>query len=333
MSIKDDAINLFKKVWNSPNREEAQAVVHKLKPGTYGVGGMLYPAPLLGMLLYDQQRVKALLNKDFASELSSWSERDLKILFGIHNQIRRLNEQCLSPLTAELPEAINGINPYKEYPQIVSTEGFEELLFSEEDAKEVIQNFHKHPAFDLALSTLPLLKQNRHSFEYDQTIPAIVKQIEEAGPGGTPEWFERYEEAKQLKHPNLYVYQHVGAVLSLHSSLATLSQLIFQGIYQAEFLRLTLNHIIDYMWTTAGVGPSMWLMHRPYPIMLIAETTDLIIVNTDRPGQKGGLGDVLCIIQSQPHIPNLSGPNVLRLRMTDKHLNAYKYLLPYAVDK
>lgn len=329
MSIKDDAFNLFNKVWNSPNREEIQAVVNKLKPRTFGADYITYPAPILGLLLYNRQRVKAYLNKDFVSELSTWSERDLKILFGVHNQIRRLNEQCLAPLASELPEAINGVNPYKEYPHEVSTEGFEDLLFSEEDAREVIRSFHTHPAFEVALSTLPILRANSHSFEYDLTIPAMTKQLEEAGLGGKPEWYERYKEAKDLDHPSLPVYRHIGALLGLHSSLSTLNQFIIQGLfqYQSELLRLTRNHIIDYIWTTAGVGPSMWLMHRPYDIMLIFEVTDLIVVNTDRPGEKGGLGDVLCTIKHKPIDFDLSAPNILTLRMIDEHLNAYTYLL------
>lgn len=333
MSIKDDAFNLFNKVWNSPNRDEIRDIMRKLKPRTFGVDYIMYPAPVLGLLLYNRQRVKAYLNKDFVSELSTWDERELQILFGVHNQIRRLNEQCLAPLASELPEAIEGVNPYKEYPHKVSTEGFEDLLFSEEVAKEIIQSFHTHPAFNVALSTLPILKRNRHSFVYNETIPGMVGQIDEAGPGGKTEWYELYEEAERLKHPNIHVYRHIGALLSLHNSLATLNQLVLQGLYQDKLLRLTLNHIIDYKWTTAGVGPSMWLMYRPYEIMFLSEVTDLIIVNTDRPGENGGLGDTLCIMQSSPFNFDLSAPRTLTLRMVDEHLNAYRYLLPRDVDK
>lgn len=333
MSIKDEAFNLFNKVWGSSNREEVTAVLKKVKPSTFGVNYITYPAPVLGLLLYNRQRVKAHLNKDFVSELSTWSERDLKILFGVHNQIRHLNDQCLTPLVSELPEAIDAINPYKEYPHTVSTEGFEDLLFSEEDARDVIQSFHMHPAFNVALADLPILRKNRHSFEYDQTIPGMVSQIDKAGLGGKPEWYELYKEAERLNDSSLHIYRYVGALLSLHNSLCTLNQFIIQSLYQSDLLRLTRNHIIDYMWTTAGVGPSMWLMYRPYDIMLFSEVTDLIIINKDKPGEEGGLGDILCTIQDSQFNFDLSVPRILTLRMIDKHLNAYRYLLPYAVDK
>jgi hypothetical protein len=327
MSLKTAAFNLFKKVWKSPNRDEVRAVLKRVKPGTFGVGNKLYPAPVLGLLLYNQHRVKAFLNRDFVSELSSWNERDLKILFGVHNQIRRLNEQCLAPLAGELPEAINGINPYKEFPQTVSTDGFEELLFSNEDASEVIKLFHTHPAFDIALRTLPTLKKARHSFVYDQTIPGTISQLDEAGPGGTIEWYEHFEDARRVKHHQLYVYEHVGALLSLYSSLSTLSQLLYQGLYQDELLHLTLNHIIHYGMTTAGPGPSMWLMHRPYEMLIISEEKDLIFISTDKPGEQGRLKELLCYIHYRPLSFDFASPGKLTLRVIDDYLNVYRYLL------
>jgi hypothetical protein len=285
------------------------------------------------MLLFNRKHVKAHLNKDFVSELSSWGDRELKILFGVHNQIRRLNEQCLAPFASELPEVIDVLNPYKEYPHEVSTEDFEGLLFAEEDARKVIQSFRTHPAFDVAFSNLPLMVKSGHTFDYDETIPGMVRQIDEAGLGGKPRWYELYKEAERLKDSNLDVYRYIGALLCLHSSLSTLDQFIIQGLYQRELLHLTRNHIIDYAWTTAGVGPSMWLMYRPYDIMLFSEVTDLIIVDKDKPGEEGGLGEVLCTIYSSQFSLDLSVPRILTLRMLDKHLNAYRYLLPYSVDK
>jgi hypothetical protein len=325
MSIKDQAINLYRKIWKSPNREEVQAVANKVKPGTFGVGNKGYPAPILGLLLYEQRRVQALLNKDFWSELESWPERDREILFGVHEQIRLLNEQCLAPLASELPQGMEAINPYKKPQQPVPIETG--LLFSEEDAKELIQSFHEHPAFDIALSTLPILKERRHSFAYDQTIPAMVSQIDEAKPGTKIAWFEGYEEARRLKYDNLPVYRHVGAVLSLHSSLAALDQLIIQALYSGELLRLTRENIVDYVWTMGGPGPRMWLQHISDLHMYVCEAADLIVVNIDRAGKEHGLGDVLCRIYSSTIPGTDGGPATMELNMLNENLNAYGYLV------
>src|ERR1051325_8205378 len=98
MSIQDDAQNFYKKIWASSNREEVQAVVGRLKASTRGHGNKIYPAPVLGLLLYNQKALKKFDGRSVAEELASWDERELKILFGVHKQLRRFNELCLSPL-------------------------------------------------------------------------------------------------------------------------------------------------------------------------------------------------------------------------------------------
>jgi len=113
MSIQEDAHKFYKKLLSSPNREEIQSVVGKLKSSTRGYGNKVYPSPILGLLLYDQQRLKRFAGRTALDELGNWSERELKILFGVHNQIRRFNQQCLSPLMAMLPASTNAVNPYK----------------------------------------------------------------------------------------------------------------------------------------------------------------------------------------------------------------------------
>ena len=325
MSIKADAHKFYKKIWDSPNREEIKTVVGKLKSSTRGYGNKIYPAPILGLLLYNQRRLKEFAGRAAVEELASWSEQDLKILFGTHNQVRRLNQQCLAPLMAALPESINAVNPYKEYPQTVSTEGFEEMLFTQGDAEEVIQGFQTHPAFDVALSNLSSAKER--PLDYDQTIWQLNSEIVEAGPGGEAQWVTNYEEAKRSGHPNVDMFRHVAALICLLNSLANLDQFIYQGLFQDELIEINRSHVIDYFWTTRGVGVSMWLMHIPYGYMFIFEPTDLIIVNTDRPMERGGLGDTLCSIHTQLLPGGMATPGVLKMRMIDENLNAYRDLI------
>ena len=76
----------------------------------------------------------------------------------------------------------------------MSTEGYEELLFKQEDAEEIIRSFHNHPAFDVALSNLSSIKES--PLDYDQTIWQLNSDIVEARPGGESKWFAKYENAK-----------------------------------------------------------------------------------------------------------------------------------------
>ena len=71
----------------------------------------------------------------------------------------------------------------------------------------------------------------------------------------------------------------------------------------------------------------MWLMHIPYGKMFIFEVIDLIVVNIDKPGADGGLGDTLCSIRNQTLPLSMMRPGILKLRMIDDNLNAYRYIL------
>lgn len=71
----------------------------------------------------------------------------------------------------------------------------------------------------------------------------------------------------------------------------------------------------------------MWLMHISQIHMFVCEPTDLIMVNIDKPGEEGGLGDTLCSVHSTT-IPGTNfGPSKFNLWMLDNNLNAYRYLL------
>jgi hypothetical protein len=325
MSIKSAAEIFYKTIWHSPDRGRIKEVVTKLKSSTRGYGNKVYPAPILGLLLYDQQKLKRFAGRSAVEELSSWSAEDLTVLFGVHNQIRRFNEQCLKPLTDQLPQAINAVNPYREYPQAVATNECEELLFTRTDAEEVIETFHGHPAFEISISTIDSIRDR--PLDYDQTILQLNQEIIEAQPGGEPKWVLNFEEAKRSEHPNVDIFRHVASLICLHNSLANLNQFIYHGLFQDELLEINRNHIIDYSWLPRPPGPSMWLMHIPYGKMFIFEVTDLIIVNIDKPGINGGLGNTLCSIHNQTLPLSMMTPGTLKLRMIDDNLNAYSYLM------
>ncbi len=165
MSIKSAAEKLYKAIWNSPDRERIKSVVSKLKSSARGYGNKVYPTPILGLLLYDQQKLKRFAGRSAVEELSSWSAEDLTLLFGVHNQIRRFNEQCLAP-NGHLPQAINAVNPYREYRQTIATNGCKESLFSEADANEIVKAFQAHPAFDISISTIK--SATDHPLDYDR---------------------------------------------------------------------------------------------------------------------------------------------------------------------
>src|SRR6266566_1817867 len=166
MSIKDDALEFHRSIWEFSNREQIGALVTKLKSGARGYGEKIYPVPVLGLLLYDQGILRKIIGRAPIDELSSWSSRDLQILFGFHEQIRLFNERCLQPLKAELPQCIDAANPYKKYP--ATTKKAEKFFFESKEAEQAIRSFHTHPAFEILLSTGRALKGL--NVDYEQTV-------------------------------------------------------------------------------------------------------------------------------------------------------------------
>jgi hypothetical protein len=320
MSILDTTYRLYEKIWNSPNREEVRKVVDKLQSSKRGLGNKIYPTPILGLLVYTQQGF-TLGGINPEGELGSWSERELKILFGVHKQILQLNQQCLSPLAAGLPKTLSVVNPYTYYPYAISTDGFEELLFNNEDAEEIIGSFHTHPAFGIALENISEIGQPK-DINYGRTILRLENEMTEAGPGNDPGWVEDFKRAKRINDPSLLRFRHASALLCLRDSLANLDQLIYQAIYQDEPIHIDQSLTIDYTWTHAGGGIGMWLMYLPIGIFIFIDPGDVVQISTGKNGFKKELFRI-----ETHHLSTMDAPGILIMRMIDENLNAYRDLI------
>jgi hypothetical protein len=323
MSIKDDALKFHRSIWDFPNREEIKAVVAKLKSGTRGYGERIYPVPILGLLLYSQELLRKVEGSAPVDQLSSWPTSELKILFGVHDQMRLFNEQCLAPLMTELPQCMDAANPYKRYA--VTDKESQGFFFKSPEAEKVIQSFHTHPAFEVLLSTAAVCRGL--PVNYQQTVLRLDREIASDGLGEESEWVANFDHARRWDADNVPEFRHAGALVCLYNALANLDQLIYLGLFRDELIHLDRNNIIDFVWTTGGAGPTMWLLHVPDWSMFICEPTDLITVDIDRPGHDGELGTKLCQISSQTLRSSFSYPATLRVRMIDDNLSAYPYLL------
>jgi hypothetical protein len=323
MSIQDDAFEFYRSIWKSPNRDEIKAVVAKLKSSARGYPEKTYPVPILGLLLYDQTVLRKLEGSAPIDQLSSWSTRELKVLFGVHEQMRLFNERCLAPLITELPQCIDAANPYKKYP--VTNNESEAFFFKSQEAEKAIRSFHTHPAFGVLLSTAVAVRGL--AVNYEQTVLQLDSEIASAGLGETSEWVANFDSARRWDADSVTMFRHAGGLVCLYNALANLDQLIYLGLFQDELIHLDRNNIIDFVWTTGGAGPSMWLLHIPGWSMFICEPTDLITVDIDRPKQEGGLRTKLCQISSQTLRGSISYPATLKVRMIDENLSAYPYLI------
>ncbi|MDQ3802728.1 MAG: hypothetical protein M3416_02595 [Acidobacteriota bacterium] len=326
MTIREDAYGLYDKVWNSPSRGGVQEVVGRMKPSTFGYGNKIYPSPFLGLLLYDQNRVRFKEGTP-AEVVGSWPERERQILFGVHDEVIRLNELCLAPLAAELLHLAAAANPYREYPRADSPAEPLHLLFSQEDAEAMARSFHTHPAFEPILSHLPKLQENPPNIDYLKVLPSFDSQLIEARPRGDVKWAEPLGRTEGPDRYEGWVLRHVAALVCLRDSLANLNQLVHQAVFAEKMTELGEDDIIKFLgsYTNSGVGFSLMYLRRSADAFMI-EPTDLILVST-----RTGLGPLdrqLCRVETQHDPPWDSGrPAYIELRLVDENLDAYGRLL------
>jgi hypothetical protein len=215
------------------------------------------------------------------------------------------------------------VNPYREYPHPISTEGAEELFFKIEDAEIIIKSFQTHPAFAIALENLSEIK-SAPPIDYERTILTLESELVEARPGHDAGWLEDFKMLKRVEHPSLANYRHIAALICLRDSLANLNQLIYQALYQEKLIHIDSSITIDYIWSTGGGGIGMWLMYLYMGNFIIIDTGDLVHISTGV--KKGDFNKQLFRVEVH-HLPPISDPGVLIMRYIDDNLNSYRDLI------
>lgn len=326
MSIQGDAFKLSRKVSLSHQRARVRDVVSKLSSSTRGYGNKMIPTPMLGLLLYNQEKIKEFAGIAPIEELAFWSEEEKRILYGVHQQLLELNRLCLGPLDNKLPACSVGVNPYRAYPHVNDSSEVEELLFGKADAEEMVLSFQNHPGFELALSNIDVVRVISPGIKFEQLINELSQQLIEAGPREDPEWLKSLVRPKQSEIPSDVFLRHITALICLRDSLANLDQLIYQSLFQEDLLSLSDNDIVDYQIATTNSGAGIWLMFLLNTgLFLTLDTGDLIQIST-KPDY--GLKEQLCRIEQQT-IPlgDLTTPFSIETRSIDENLNSYARLL------
>jgi hypothetical protein len=326
MTIQEEAYRLYDKVWSSPSRADVHEVIRRMNPSTFGYGNKIYPAPFLGLLLYDQNLVRFKEGTP-AEVVGLWGERDRQLLFGAHDEVIRLNRLCLSPLAAELPHCAVAANPYRKYPNAALSAEARQLLFNEEDAEAMARSFHAHPAFEPILSRLSELKEKPPKIDYLEVVRSFDSQLTEARPRGDVKWAEPLNPSGRAGRSDEWFLRHVAALVCLRDSLANLNQLIYQAVFAEKLTELGEDDIIKFQgsYTNSGMGLALMYLRRSAAAFMI-EPTDLILVST-----RTGLGPLdrqLFRVETQGDPPWGSGrPAHVELRRVDENLNAYGRLL------
>jgi len=324
MTIKDDAFRLFTKISGCRDREEIKSVVGKLKSSTRGYGSKIYPSPILGLLLWQQESIKEFSGKAPVEELLLWGERERNMLFALHREVLRLNDLCLSPLKSELPGHVATINPYSEYDNAESSDEFNNLLYTQEDAALIADSFAKHPGFEQALSNLERVRQNAHYDHYEQHFDELFTQLYEAGAGGEVKWVEQYRRSKRVDDLDEVFVSHLISLICLRNAISNLDQLIYQAIFQTHLSHLDQTNIVDYTWTRGGGRLGVWTMYLPTGELHFIEPTDLVLVSLDPTRE---LRDWVCTVVQLTRLGGSNDCHSIEMIRVDENLDSYGDLL------
>lgn len=319
--ILEQALKLFETVRKSPNREKVREVVNRLKPETRGIGNKIYPAPVLGMLLGEQDKFKAFFGISPNEEFSSWDEADRRFLYGIHNQIVKLNRLCTNPLE-EIPDALFAVKPLP-YKYYYSDENeFENLLFSEEDAKEMAQAFANHPSFGITLSDSSIATNIRLQTQSREIVSQYLSNLTESGVGKNALWVTKLKELEEANHPNYKVQKYLAALVALNNSLSNINQLIYQAIFQDEIYHISRKDIVDYLITTTQSGLGMSVNYLPNGLLITITPTDLVFISVS-----SDFENRLCCIYDQSLTLEFNYPSKINMRVLDENMCSYGWLI------
>lgn len=328
MNLFQTADDLRKTIRQNPHIEQIKSIVLKLKSSSRGLGNKIYPSPFIGMLLLDQEKIKAFFKKSPIEEFNEWEETDKKLLFDIHKQMYLFNEMCIEPLKKEFPHTSYSVNPYLGLNEIFGYYGdiefptlsdkFDEILFSKDEAMKIVSLFHKHPAFEVIFSNLSEIKNNGLQIHTNQAVLDVEKKLMNLGTRK-----HLYEDREERKNKDIFT-RYILALVCLRDSLSNINQIIYQGVLQENLASLTRDDVIDYTmsWTDSGAGIALMYLIRNADLFCM-EPTDLIILNLEN----NGLENKLCRVEVQHTSFSFGKPVYIDCRLIDNNMNSYYGLL------
>lgn len=323
MSIRDDAYNLCRTVGRSTSRSDVAELIRGLNDrGNLGYYGHHQFAQVLGYLVVDQNRAE-MMARPIPKNIPALEDTERKLLAGVHNQIVRLNEQCVTPLTSALPKCVVAVDPYNTFSYTPLSEVDERDLLTPEAIRLMAESFHNHPQIAVALASAEIVPEDVTPQEHAQQVLGMREEFLKAGARETPKWLVDIVYRQREDLPRRIYTRHIAALLSVRESLSTLNQLIYQKIFDDKLVELSDDYIIKL----AGYGSDggIGVIYQNAGLLSLSEVGDLIFANFTLSGDPVR---ELCRIDHLENImADLGAPQYAELRVIDENLNPYGALI------
>jgi len=292
VSIRADAYQLCKTVWNSQSRDKIRDLIQSLNriripeagvrtetdlSPSFGYIARKQDAQVLGYLMVDQERAR-LEKGPFPHPISPLRDQERQLLASAHNQFIQLNEQCVAPLTAELPKCTKAIDPYSQFPYIVPPDVSEGDVLAPEAIQSMATSFHQHPAINMALRSMEPVVDSLTEDKYMKAVLKLNDSFLKAGALDAPKFTEITFTHSQ-DSPERIIACRLAALICVRASLATLDQLIYQAILSKKLPVLNEDNIVRIREHTSHLaGGGLSIIYQPNEQAGITDLGYLVLV-------------------------------------------------------
>jgi hypothetical protein len=290
--------------------------------GNLGYYGHHQFAQVLGYLVVDQNRAE-MMARPIPKNIPALEDAERKLLAGVHNQIVRLNEQCVAPLTGALPKCAIAVDPYNTFSYAPLSEINESDLLTPEAIRLMAESFHNHPQIAIALASAEIVPEEVTPQEHAQQVLGMREEFLKAGARESPKWLVDIIYRQRENLPRRIYTRHIAALLSVRESLAALNQLIYQKIFDDKLVELSDDYIIKLV--SYGPYGGLRIIYQNAGLLSLTEVGDLIFANFTLSGDSV---KELCRVDYLENIlADIGAPQYAEFRMIDENLNPYGALL------
>jgi hypothetical protein len=262
MNIRSGAYDLCKTVLKSKQRDDIKRLIFEINRDKEGGGHLGYLArqeglQLLGYLAFEKHR-EALANLPSLGLIPPLADEARQLFEQTHKQFQVLNHQCLLPITNEVPQCLSAIDPYKKMNYVLPADTPDSQIMSLNAINRMAQLFHRHPAFEVALSTKPLIPKVAEA-DYVNTVKSLLDTIYKS-----PTVLSNTAASLPINAPQRVFMRHMIALSCLRDALQNLDQIVFQAIFLDKLPLLSEDNVMHIgAYNSSIVGQNISITFQP----------------------------------------------------------------------
>jgi hypothetical protein len=255
------------------------------------------------------------------------ADEERALLVHAHDDIVRLNEECLLPLESRIPQCKKAVDPYVRIGYRPMSGGTGSRLLPQNAIEAMGVSFSAHHGLEVALDSVSPAMRTITEEEYSRSVFDMRQALQKEGVFKTPEDLSALLFAQGKDSAERTIARHVMALACIQASLSVLDQLLYQAILSTKLPTLDQNNIIDveqHMETPASRGLS--LLYQPGGRLGHVDIGELVLVDGRSIGCS--IGQLWQVEALSLHFSQEFGSSArLTLREIDEDLNPFGPLL------